>query len=135
MTYMKWSDNLSVEISEIDEQHKKLIEQINALHEGMLSGQGKDVLEKIISELAAYTQYHFKTEEDYMKKFGFPEYERHKAEHDAFVAKVSDFQQAYSSGKLGLSIEVMKFLSTWVSGHIKGTDKHYTKCFKENSPP
>ena len=132
MAYMNWSGDLSVDISVIDEQHKKLVALINALHEGMRSGQGKETVEKTLSELAEYTQYHFKTEEEYMKKFGYSDFAKHKAEHDAFVAKVSEFQQAYSSGKLGLSIEVMKFLSGWVGGHIKGTDTHYTECFKEN---
>jgi len=132
MAYMNWTENLSVEIREIDEQHKKLVSLINSLHDGMKSGQGKDSVEKTIAGLAAYTQYHFRTEERYMKMFGYPDFEKHKAEHDAFVAKVSDFQDAYSSGKLGLSIEVMKFLSGWITGHINGTDKCYTGCFKEN---
>lgn len=132
MTYMEWSENLSVGITEIDEQHKKLVSQINTLHDGMRSGQGKDTLEKTLGELAAYTQYHFETEEKYMEKFGYPDFEKHKAEHDAFVGKVVDFQNAYSSGKLGLSIDVMKFLSGWVAGHIRGTDKNYTVCFKDH---
>ncbi|MBP2134341.1 hemerythrin [Methanomicrobium sp. W14] len=132
MAYMNWSDDLSVQINEIDEQHKKLVSQINALHDGMRSGKGKDALEKTLKELAEYTQYHFGTEEKYMKKFGYPDYEKHKKEHDAFVAKVVDFQDSFSSGKLGLSIDVMKFLSGWITGHIKGTDKNYIDCFREN---
>ncbi len=107
---MEWSENLSVGIKEIDEQHKKLVSQINALHDGMRSGQGKDTLEKTLGELADYSQYHFKTEEKYMEKFGYPDFEKHREEHDAFVVKVADFQNAYSSGKLGLSIDVMNSL-------------------------
>lgn len=129
---MNWSDNLSVGISEIDEQHKNLIAQINALHEAMRSGQGKEALEKILGELAAYTQYHFGTEERYMQKFGYPGYAAHKDEHDAFVAEVAGFQKSYAAGRLGLSIEVMKFLRGWVAGHITGSDKHYTACFQEH---
>ena len=132
MAYMNWSDDLSVDLDEIDGQHKKLIEQINLLHDAMRSGKGKDILEKTLGELAGYTQYHFKTEERYMKAFGYPDYEKHKAEHDAFVGKVAEFQQEYSAGRLGLSLDVMKFLSGWVAGHIKGTDRHYIECFTEN---
>jgi hemerythrin len=56
MAHMEWSENLSVGINEIDEQHKKLVSQINALHDGMRSGQGKDTLEKTLGELADYTR-------------------------------------------------------------------------------
>jgi hemerythrin len=132
MAYMNWSDDLSVSISEIDGQHKNLVAQINTLHDAMRAGQGKDALEKILGELADYTQYHFGTEEEYMRKFGFSEYSAHKKQHDAFVAKVAEFQQAYASGQLGLSIEVMKFLRDWVAGHIKGSDTHYITCFQEH---
>jgi hemerythrin len=132
MAYMNWSDDLSVGVSEIDGQHKQLVAQINALHDAMRSGQGKDALEKTLGELAAYTQYHFSAEEQYMQKFGYPGYTPHKKEHDGFVAKVAGFQKDYASGKLGLSIEVMKFLRDWVAGHIKGSDKHYTTCFREH---
>lgn len=129
---MNWSDDLSVGVSEIDEQHKRLVALINALHDAMRSGQGKDALEKTLGELAAYTQYHFTAEEEYMQKFGYPDYASHKKEHDAFVAKVADFQQAYTGGRLGLSIEVMTFLRDWMAGHIRGSDTHYTACFREH---
>ncbi|WP_235809572.1 bacteriohemerythrin [Methanofollis ethanolicus] len=129
---MNWSDDLSVGVSEIDEQHKKLVAQINTLHDAMRSGQGKDVLEKILGELAAYTQYHFTAEEEYMQKFGYPAYAPHKKEHVAFVTKIATFQEAYAAEKLGLSIEVMTFLRDWVAGHIRGSDTHYTACFREH---
>ena len=132
MALMEWTDDLSVSVKEIDEQHKKLIGLINSLHAAMLAKQGKQVLEKTIEELAAYTVYHFKTEENYMQKFAYPQYYFHKKEHDAFVKKVGDFQADFSSGKLGLSVEIMNFQKDWVTNHIKGTDKGYSATFHKN---
>lgn len=129
---MNWSDNLLVGVSEVDRQHKQLVVQINALHDAMRSGQGKDALETTLGERAAYTQYHFTAEEQYMQKFGYPGYAAHKTEHDAFVAKVAGFRKDYAAGKLGLSIEVMKFLRNWVTGPIRGSDTHYPACFREH---
>ncbi|HWQ66923.1 MAG TPA: bacteriohemerythrin [Methanospirillum sp.] len=129
---MKWSDDLSLTINEIDSQHQRLIELINILHEAMLSKQGKEGVAQIIDELAAYTVYHFKTEEDYMQKFKYAGYYSHKREHEMFVEKVDTFQKAFDSGKLGLSLEVMNFLRDWVTNHIKGTDKQYSETFHKN---
>lgn len=41
MSLIQWDDNLSVNISTFDNQHKKLILMINELHEAMAQGQGK----------------------------------------------------------------------------------------------
>ena len=132
MAIIKWTDELSVHIHEIDDQHKKLIDLINKLHEAMLQKQGKQVTSQIIDELAAYTVYHFQTEETYMQKFKYPAFLKHKKEHEGFVTSVENFQKDFEAGKLGLSLEIMTFLKDWVTKHIKGTDMQYSATFKEN---
>jgi len=132
MALMKWSDTLSVQVHEIDEQHQKLIALINQLHEAMLQKQTKQVISQTIDELAAYTVYHFQYEEKYMQQFKYPGLITHKHEHESFVNKVDSFQKDYGAGKLGLSMEVMAFLQDWVTNHIKGTDKGYTETFNKN---
>lgn len=132
MVLMKWSDDLSVQVTEIDNQHKKLIDIINSLHEAMLEKKSKEMLAGILDELAAYTVYHFSTEEKYMTEFNYIGLLSHKKEHDAFVSKTESFISAYQSNKLGLSMELMSFLRDWVSNHIKGTDKKYSGVFNKN---
>ena len=131
MAMINWNDSLSVHVAEIDQQHKKLIEMINELNDAMKVGKGKDVLEKIVNNLIGYTATHFKTEENYFAKFGYPDTENHKKEHAAFVQKVSDFKTGFETGKLAVTIEVMSFLSDWLKNHIMGTDKKYASFFNE----
>jgi hemerythrin len=129
---MDWTDELSVSVTEIDDQHKKLIELINRLHDAMKAGQGKEVLESTLQELAAYTVYHFQAEEQYMEEFKYPRYSSHKVEHDAFVKKVTDLQKDFAEGRLGLTLDLMKFLKDWVNNHIKATDKQYSALFNKS---
>lgn len=126
---MTWDDKLSVNVKEIDDQHRKLIGLVNNLHDAMKGGQGKQVLEPTLQELASYTVYHFQTEEKYMQKFKYPGYLSHKKMHDAFVRKVSDFQKDYHAGRLGLSLDLMNFLREWVTTHIMETDHQYSETF------
>jgi hemerythrin len=127
---MEWTEELSVNIREIDDQHKKLIALINKLHDAMKAGQGKEALEGTLQELASYTVYHFQTEEKYMQKFNYPRLPSHKAEHAAFVKKVVDFQKDFAENRLGLTLDLMNFLRDWVNHHIRETDKQYTATFR-----
>ena len=86
---------------------------------------------KIVQELVGYTLTHFKTEEKYFDQFGYPETDSHKQEHSDFVKKVGEFKDDFETGKLGLSIPVMNFLSDWLRTHIKGSDKKYGPFFNE----
>ena len=131
MALIEWTDSLSVNVAEIDRQHKKLIAMINDLNDAMRQGQGKDVAGKIINGLISYTETHFSTEEKYFDRFGYPEADGHKKEHAAFVQKVSEFNNGFEKGKLGLSIELMRFLSDWIKNHIMIVDKKYGPFFNE----
>jgi hemerythrin len=131
MALINWNDSLSVNVKEIDLQHKKLIDMINELNDAMKTGRGKDAVGKIVGGLISYTAIHFKKEEQYFDQFGYPDTENHKKEHVAFVKKVTDFKDGFAKGNLSLSIEVMNFLSDWLKNHIKGTDKKYAGFFNE----
>ena len=89
MAFIDWDDSFSVKVKEIDAQHKRLVDMLNELYDAMRQGKGKEVLGKIIGGLIEYTDVHFKTEEKYFDKFGYPETEAHKKEHSDFVQKVA----------------------------------------------
>ncbi|MBI9088522.1 MAG: hemerythrin family protein [Desulfobacterium sp.] len=131
MALITWNDTLSVNVEEIDQQHRTLIAMINELNEAMKLGKGKDVLGKIVNSLISYTAIHFKTEETYFAQFGYPDTENHKKEHAAFVQKVVAFKGGFEKKELSLTINVMGFLSDWLKDHIMGTDKKYTGFFNE----
>jgi len=131
MAMIQWNNSLSVNVAEIDRQHQRLVEILNDLTDAMRQGKGKDILGKIISGLVSYAGTHFKTEEKYFDLFDYPEANSHKKEHADFTKKVVEFKAGFDSGKLGLSIEVMDFLSNWLQNHIKGVDKKYGPFFND----
>jgi hemerythrin len=132
MALIQWTDALSVGINEIDGQHKKLVGWINELNEAMREGKGKAVLSHTLMGLGSYTKEHFATEEKYFAKFGYPETDDHIRQHIRFVQKVSDMKKGFDEGRMGLSIEVMNFLSEWLKHHIQGSDMKYAPFFIAN---
>ena len=125
MPIMSWSDAYSTGIAEIDQQHKKLIDLINSLHDAMSKGHGKEVLGKILGELITYCASHFAVEEKLFDKHGYPDAAEHKEKHQKMTSKVLDLQKQFAQGKATLTLEVMDFLQQWLDKHILGTDKKY----------
>jgi len=129
MSYLPWSDEFSVNIREIDEQHKRLVGMINTLHEALVSGHGKKAQGKIITEMVDYATVHFGTEEKYMRLYKFPGHLNHKAEHDSFSEKAVDLKARVEGKGFILTLGVLNFLKDWLQNHILVTDKQYTSHF------
>lgn len=126
MALMVWEDRLSVNIKGLDDQHKKLVDLINKLYDGMKAGKGADVMEGILTELVNYTVTHFSNEHALFQKHGYPEFAQHKKEHDDLTKKAIELRDDLKAGKSVISVEVMSLLKDWLNNHILGTDKKYT---------
>jgi hemerythrin len=131
MGILKWVDELSVGVVEIDEQHKRLIEMINTFYDTMNSDR-RQALGALLGSLVDYTRYHFSTEEKYMERFRFDGTDQHKREHEAFVVKICDVLDRHGKGSFVVSLEVTNFLKDWIVSHICGSDKQYSTCFRTN---
>ena len=131
MALITWSENLSVNIREIDSQHKELVKLINEMHDAMSEGKGKDVLEKVLTRLIDYTKMHFSGEERLMETHRYAGYVTHKAEHEKLTKQVMEISNRMKEGKTVITIEVMNFLKEWLSKHIVGTDKKYGPFLNE----
>ncbi len=127
----QWSQKYSVNVKEIDQQHIRLFDLINDLHDAMKVGKSQRVMADILQGLIDYTDYHFSTEEKYMTLYGFPDYLQHRSEHRNFVAKVQGFHSSFKAGSLSLSLDIMHFLKDWLSNHILVKDKVYGSFFNQ----
>ena len=132
MAYMEWSDTLSVQIWEIDEQHKKLVSCINRLHQAMLDKKGKELHKEIIDEMCTYAARHFALEEMYMHRFKYADWEKHQQEHELFAREAADLKARADRGGLILTVVMLSFLKDWLKNHILGTDMKYVEHFKQH---
>ena len=129
MNFLRWSEELSVNINSIDTQHKKLIELIANFYENIKNRTNGQNISVLIKGMKDYTTMHFGTEERYMRQYNYPEYELHKREHDSFIAKVKEIEDKFNNGHLVISFEITNFLKEWIKKHILEIDKKYSDFF------
>ena len=124
MAMIEWNDSLSIDIEEIDLQHKSLVDMINRVHDMMSQGQtDKEGVLGILSDMGAYAAEHFSTEERYMDKYKYPQAPLHKVRHSDFIEKVTQVNKQLAAGSGRTYMEVLNFLTDWLVNHINETDK------------
>lgn len=128
MGAIQWNDSLETGIEAMDDQHKRLVEIYNELHAAMMRGKGHKQMREILGQLIDYTELHFASEEEYMRSFGYEDYERHIAEHHQLLEKVRTFQRKLDLDQERITRPVLKFLDFWLQSHIKGKDMEYAEA-------
>lgn len=130
MPLVTWNDGLSVGVAILDDDHKKMLEMINAIHEGLRMGQGPEVLGEILERLVDYTQNHFRREEEFFAESRYAGTVIHKKQHSDLTERVLEVRRRYRAGSnTALTLEVMNFLCDWLVDHIQGSDKKYASYF------
>jgi hemerythrin len=122
---MKWKDEYSVGIIEIDNQHKLLLQSFSAIVESINLDKGWSNTHYAIVKLNQLAHMHFSFEEAMMRMFGYPEAEAHQKEHHNFFAKLESIEKQLLTKSA--DVEMVKFLRGWLTTHILGSDRGYAK--------
>jgi hemerythrin len=131
MPLIKWNDDFSVKVLQLDEQHRKLIDLINELYEGMGNIENKKVLDKVLLELLHFSEYHFSSEEEYLHNKNYPTdlLREQVKQHKEFTQKIKHFVERFQSNQSVPFVEVTNYLKTWLMDHMIGIDQKYVKYF------
>lgn len=130
MGFFNWEPKYVFGLDSIDNEHKTLVETTDEIYSAMRDGKSKEVIGDVIQKLVNYTKSHFRREEMLLKSIGYENYEKHKAEHEAFVNKVNSYKKMIEEGKTDFVIDTATFLKNWLANHILVTDRKYVDEMK-----
>ena len=117
-----WSHILSVEVDEIDEDHRKLVNIFNILNHAVVEGDSPEYLMAVLKELINCTVWHFSHEERLMLKYGYEGLEEHKAVHQELINSAKELQQKILQTDKPIVDEDIEFLERWLTEHILTDD-------------
>ncbi|MBM7866914.1 bacteriohemerythrin [Heliobacterium gestii] len=126
MAFFSWDTKYSVNVPDLDKEHKILLEMLNELHDAMKQGKGKENIERLVNNSASYAKSHLSHEERLMEQCGYPGFQEHKKQHEFFVQKVNEFKNDVNQNNYKLSSELLKFLKDWFVNHITMVDSKYS---------
>ena len=131
MSLIRWTNEMSVGVAELDDQHQGLVALFNRFHERMMSGHGHRMLDGVLAELQRYAEVHFASEERLFGLHGYPEAPAHQAEHVAFSARVRELRAEVAAGKQFVSLPALNFVRDWLADHVMNVDMAYKAFFAE----
>lgn len=117
-----WDKSLSVEVDEIDEDHRRLVELYNILGHSVEEGDASDYVEAVLEELISCTVWHFRHEERLMLKYAYEDSVEHKTEHEDLIKSARELQQKYLQQGSEFSNKDIEYLEHWLTEHILVAD-------------
>jgi len=128
MDFLVWNEALSVGVPEIDADHRRIIDLVNKLHEGLTGLDPGAVVSDSLAALVDYTEYHFSREERAMEHCTYPARQEHMVSHRRFEEDLRCFQDDYNrafpegEGAKEVGERLLAYLKAWLVGHIIHAD-------------
>jgi diguanylate cyclase (GGDEF)-like protein/hemerythrin-like metal-binding protein len=130
MGTFKWGDEFVTGLTEVDNQHQKLVSMINELGDIVADNSStRDGLLSMARKLTEYAHEHFDTEKRIMAQLQLDERhtEPHQRQHADFLKNVSSIAASIDEDIADNSQMLHQYLINWLAFHILGTDQNMAR--------
>ncbi len=126
MELIEWKDSYSVNVEELDRQHKSMFDLINRCHKLIKADKFNKEIRNVIEQLKDYADEHFALEEEYMRRTGYSDIKEHIHQHWQFIKTVMDLEEQFDIDNRLTQDDIMLFLTDWLLDHIITSDQDYS---------
>ena len=118
----------NVGIKRFDEEHQKLVEMVNLLHQETVDKEQDLVAHKlIVSVLVNFAREHFDGEEEYMRRINYPDLDKHQQCHRVIYTQLLDLERRFETSTVPVATHALQFLLNWLDEHTLTEDKLYAE--------
>ena len=122
MALLSWSKQYLIGNELIDTEHEELFRLINDFHSRWSAAHNRQDIAKVFNQLVVYAELHFQHEEKIMDEAGYPKLAEHQQIHEDMIDMIFRLQKSYEEANLRLEMDTMKFVKSWLVGHILEND-------------
>lgn len=137
-----WDSSYEIGVPTLDRQHQRFFQLVAELDE--LAGSGdqfrtltpgyKSRMLSLILQLRSYALEHFVAEEKLQESSRYPNYIRHRKQHNAAGIRLMDMENRVLGGDIYVAREMLDFASQWLRRHILEEDMNFARHLRENPP-
>lgn len=128
MVALEWDEQYSVHNEQIDKQHQQLFhiakQAAILIHKQVDSKE----IKAILVQLFDYMKFHFRDEEAYMERIGYPQLLAHREIHRAMIERVTDLIQNI---KYDFKQKLAIITRDWLVEHIMREDKKIEQWYEK----
>lgn len=127
MGLIQWKKEYSIDIPQLDKQHKRIITIVNKLLVQQVERGGAEKIGEILDELQEYIGKHFKAEEAYILDEGLPGYAEQREQHNQFIHRFFEVRKEFAMNGRVTSVNLFNFVWDWFSQHMLKLDKQLSR--------
>ena len=125
------SKDMETGVAKIDEQHKELVNRINAVSSMGTKSMSKEETQKTLDLLGEYIIKHFSDEEILQKKSNYPKFDWHRGQHQLYISEFQKLKQEYTQNGASakFTLDLSNSIIGWIVRHIKSVDVEFGKYY------
>ena len=124
---VEWREGFCIGVAQLDREHRQLFSLVMMLNLG--------TVEQTVEQLLDYVVTHFSNEQEAMEESGYPAFEAHLQQHEAFASQIADFLMGNDGWTEERVQDLRRFLNKWLISHIMTHDMRFGKWLAAQNRP
>lgn len=122
MALIEWQEEFCTGIPGVDHEHRQLINDVNTVYAMIDQKIDKEQVIDSLGDIYGSIAAHFALEEQMMRRYGYDEFEQHKADHDRLLDEIREITDEFESSTELNEPEFKQKLNDWFQLHFKTFD-------------
>lgn len=126
-----WRQEYVYGIEQMDSDHRHLLLLAHGLVGAVRAGRPQEELRGLLEEGLEALRGHMTSEEELLRKAGYPGLAIHKREHDEITRALLEYREHVMSGVAKVDESVVEFVYHWFVTHMKHEDRAAAEFLQE----
>jgi|GEM_PF-6960697 len=131
MKPLSWSNKYQTGIAQVDEQNKRIYDEMLEIYEALSAGMDAEVINEMVVRLSSSCRVHLLVEHLVMDSCKYTTDEGHRNKYEIFAANLDKFSVPKQLGDRSGMMNDFVDLMNWYLSHIIDDDVQYKQCLLE----